>query len=1810
MLSQTKLEVLYINLKTWILQFITTRKSQFASDVKLKYIINEIYKINGLYQVPNQTLQKRIKPGNEKKNHILNKCFFLLQLLSKEFPSEFDCGNLPDFNEFYDEIKQLTNNDSKQSNIDIISKLFDISSNIFKLANQIINFISLLKQFTNLYHLIIKKVTQTAIDIYKQMQSGTVEPEIKRFFVDKKRRFLSEIKNDEDIVLIFTNILDEYNQIIFTDLQTVEEKCDLQKYFRDQISIISNELSQIIEEIKTSKKPIQDILTSILSKLSEIPDNIQFNDKSLNQDFMDILLISKFREDCSKEAIKKDINSIIDIYDVYFKGNLREEIMNEFERLFGQSTKNNLDLFFQFILKKLLDHSHLLPVYEQLSQNRIGNYKTILKKDIFNDHDTLYELVIGKNMNFCLRKQYPDSNDIDMVDREMRILSSKISKFIVHTNDNAKSNEIIFPHFPLGTLKSLYSSDERTKYVKFYFVDKIVIIFELAMALNDLHSENEYHGFLCSNSVFISANNNAYLGGFYHDRNNDSSSSISYYYPPEKVSSSNNEESSAIKIDVFSFGVLMHEILTEISPWIRMKKMNQITHTDIQVNKLSEFLFSGQNNEVFDNIDEHGDVLIGLKEIIEKCLKKESKDRYSSFNELIDEIKSIPIYEKNKEEIEFRINNATNSFDYKCTISDLVESFYRGNQSSKEDIEKFLSDFKIDDSNVVHYDIIEKILDTFDSFEIEIFLQSIHFQVKHNLPIGISSFMKRINLFVNKYTNNNNFKVNDSIYMEFIDFIAKNEIIPLNMKEAKKKCEEIFIEVIKTLEEKGKSFYIDILPNIILRKVINQIDNITSEVEKDILVSASLNLNDTCSSNKLFFNQDIYFFIEKTYNSDVRRAVIDREKRILNGKYSKFIVCPIEIKGNAAHLKLCIPYIPLENIDSLMQQMRPDEYENKVRFSLVDKIVIITEIAMAMRDLHSYNEYHGNLSSQSVFISSKLDCYIGSICYDRLLEANATKSRGPFYYRSPEIHSIENSVESNKLKDKDDDYVETEEHIKQEQKNDIYSFGVLVHEIFTEVSPKSRFGKRSHDTELNILEGTDDKYKGYFNFLIEEGGGNEIFDDNPELKDFIKKCMKTEPDERYPSFKEMIGSIQALPIYDKNKEEIEFRIKSAIDSREYKCTLLDIYESYYRGQQSLQTYIQKINSENNSIQNCDQNESTDELLYIRSYLQLNDIISTFKIYYNNEMNIYQEKTYNSGVSQRLVDKEMRIFQPDSNYSKFIACTKQINKENLHNKNKIILPFFPFGNYDSLITKSSQKLGISEENKSNDDNNNVELSLVDKIVIITEIAMAMRDLHSYNEYHGNLSSQSVFISSKLDCYIGSICYDRLLEANATKSRGPFYYRSPEIHSIENSVESNKLKDKDDDYVETEEHIKQEQKNDIYSFGVLVHEIFTEVSPKSRFGKRSHDTELNILEGTDDKYKGYFNFLIEEGGGNEIFDDNPELKDFIKKCMKTEPDERYPSFKEMIGSIQALPIYDKNKEEIEFRIENATKSSEYECTISDLVKCYFLRKNHSGEDIIQFITSFNSQANQNLKEKNQTKDIIESLLEFFIAEGDYSVFFSSILDSLIHRFNRYKNKGPKIINEEDYLYSLSREMNKEEKDIFSVCSLGSFIQNNKNIYSVHSLMWLYFIAKDLSNIHSRKLYHGHISLDNIGLYYNHDTKTLIPSVILFYCTLNIQYENKPLENYQRKDIKNFKALAKQISGIDDNVIKTIEQCDSMNAILFHLFNYIKNCSDEKKKKIFSKNYNNQKYSSYQITRNIIADIINLFIAEKYSMNQIFF
>ncbi|KAK8886995.1 hypothetical protein M9Y10_038030 [Tritrichomonas musculus] len=543
---------------------------------------------------------------------------------------------------------------------------------------------------------------------------------------------------------------------------------------------------------------------------------------------------------------------------------------------------------------------------------------------------------------------------------------------------------------------------------------------------------------------------------------------------------------------------------------------------------------------------------------------------------------------------------------------------------------------------------------------------------------------------------------------------------------------------------------------------------------------------------------------------------------------------------------------------------------------------------------------------------------------------------------------------------------------------------------------------------------------------------------------------------------------------------------------------------------------------------------------------------------DKDLHFFIQKRYNSEENLNLISNEIKILS--SNYSKFIAQLRA----NIGSF-KIFIPYFPLKSLNLIF--GGEKSDLQKKR--------VKLSAIDKIVIILEIATALKDLHSNNEYHGNLCSQFIYLTSTKDAYIGAIYYDENYDNEATRPIGPFYYRAPEFISKEASERD-------------EKYIKQNQLLDVFSYGVLMHEIVTEKTPESRFGNRPRKERLEILKNEKEKSKNtsnfidYCDFLFKEGGGNEVFEDNYKdeegnsfqgMKEIIEKCMKTETTERYSSFKELIGCIEALPIYTNNEEEIEFRLKHAIDAREYQCTISDLVECYLFGNEDSFNDILSICFLYNKHVENN-------KNIIKILFETFKIEANcLSLDVEARMNLIAKQYYSAKNRNVQsVVDEEDYLLKLSREANLDEEEgreiVIPVCSLGSFIENNGNIIEEgYSLTFLYFIAKDLSLIHSNNLYHGEVRADHIGLYYNHETRTLIPSVILYYSyyknnqnSMNdmnskkripskIYSSEELLSKEQRKDIKNFIKIAEKLR-ISDEILSKIQKSEAMIDIVYHL------------------------------------------------------
>ncbi|KAK8852561.1 hypothetical protein M9Y10_017549 [Tritrichomonas musculus] len=680
-----------------------------------------------------------------------------------------------------------------------------------------------------------------------------------------------------------------------------------------------------------------------------------------------------------------------------------------------------------------------------------------------------------------------------------------------------------------------------------------------------------------------------------------------------------------------------------------------------------------------------------------------------------------------------------------------------------------------------------------------------------------------------------------------------------------------------------------------------------------------------------------------------------------------------------------------------------------------------------------------------------------------------------------------------------------------------------------------------------------------------------------------------------------------------------------------------------------------------------------------------ETINLPNLFYDKNLNFLTEIKYDINYTSQITkaqekrkNREISIFS--SNISKFIIhCVDEKKESDL-----VYVPFTPIRNCGSLkIDESSLKA--------------IGFSLIDKIVIILEIAIALRDLHSHDYFHGNLANNFISINSKKDAYLGGFSYFEDLEVHQTKNCGPFYYRAPEIH-VENKIniqkrnsnknknfdvdsnknknfdaDSNKNKNSDvdsnknknfdvdsnknknfdvdsnknfdenaDSDEDDESFVRKHQLADIYSFGCLTHEFLTETTLESRMGNRPTATRLRILKGDmkdkseerSDDFNGSYCDFIFSGVNNEIFSDDWKdefgntlrgMKEVIEKCMKEKSDERYQSFKELIESLHNLSIYQQNKEEIEFRIKNAIDSSSYQCTISDIVESYFRGKSESKIDIENFLSccyeQFLQNENDKVDELQFNDDIIKSIFEIFVMKNneDYSELFEDLFNYIIQKVHRSKNRRTQIIDHNDEMLLYSLKENNYNELLFPVVSLENFVKNNPNKANENSLVWLYSIAKELSLIHSNNLYYSNLSLNKIGLYYDIDTKELIPSPILSYSyyencrktekTKNEKFYNlnETIQKNQRKDVKQFLKIAEKIGKIPKIVLNSLNQCDSMNIIVYHLYNYIRN-NLKNQLNLIERNYSENNYSSFQVTYKTMNDLYKELKDNYYSFKDL--
>jgi serine/threonine protein kinase len=164
---------------------------------------------------------------------------------------------------------------------------------------------------------------------------------------------------------------------------------------------------------------------------------------------------------------------------------------------------------------------------------------------------------------------------------------------------------------------------------------------------------------------------------------------------------------------------------------------------------------------------------------------------------------------------------------------------------------------------------------------------------------------------------------------------------------------------------------------------------------------------------------------------------------------------------------------------------------------------------------------------------------------------------------------------------------------------------------------------------------------------------------------------------------------------------------------------------------------------------------------------------------------------------------------------------------------------------------------------NENNNNNKLTSKQKINISIGIIKGIEYLHKHNIIHYHLTSKNILIDDNLNPIIADYGFNNLKKTYNifNKYHNLNSYSSPEMLTETSGKLCGSLSNNFN------------EKNDIYSFGLILWELFTETIP------------FNV------KLKDVKNYVLNEKLRPEIKDDiDKEIANLIRECWDTEPANR--------------------------------------------------------------------------------------------------------------------------------------------------------------------------------------------------------------------------------------------------------------------------------------------------------------------------------
>lgn len=567
-------------------------------------------------------------------------------------------------------------------------------------------------------------------------------------------------------------------------------------------------------------------------------------------------------------------------------------------------------------------------------------------------------------------------------------------------------------------------------------------------------------------------------------------------------------------------------------------------------------------------------------------------------------------------------------------------------------------------------------------------------------------------------------------------------------------------------------------------------------------------------------------YISSLFNEPTLHPLYGIIDDIENGHF--IIITPFYKKGDVAHM------IALEKAKKA-----------PANWDFTQKFIVMYGIASGMYILHKQDLIHRDLKPANILLTDELEPLITDFGMAKLVDQNnamfQTMAAGTYIFAAPEIilGDADNVNYDGKLAD-------------------VYSFGVLIYQLFTGITPFANI-----KSSLQLMR------------LIEKAERPEFPKDfNPLLKAFIEHCWDQKPDER-PTFEQIlqyIGDPKSIEAIGGIDLERFYKYQEKVVPDEKFLFDYDVEEEEEETEEEVNEKHHE-EEEKEEIPEFDPNDFTIKPELIKDITDFEKIGPIGKGQFG-VVNKYRDRETGELVAIKKVQSNL----DDINLKREIWILSTFHHPSLQslygiiddsedNEFSMITPFYAKGDLSNLITLESKKKIPPE------------WDLTQKYIAVYGIAAGMYYLHKHNLIHRDLKPGNVLLNEIFEPIIADFGLSKLIDQNntmfQTMATGTPVFMAPEVVTSQAEGDGVSYDGK---------------AADVYSYGMLCYQLLTRVTP---FGNVNSQFQI-------------FKILSAKKRPAIPPDFNESLKQFIEKCWTQEPEDRPPFDKilETLGNLDFI------------------------------------------------------------------------------------------------------------------------------------------------------------------------------------------------------------------------------------------------------------------------------------------------------------------